>query len=113
MPGISPQRVLENRTSLATKPALDPDVDRKAKRLREGRIDTVSNVALRTAPNTTTIVTHPACSSTSVVLLMPKDVNAAAETWFITPGNGAFTITHASSALARTFRFAIFTPAVA
>jgi hypothetical protein len=113
MPGVSPQRVLENRNSLATKPALDPDVDRKNKRLREGRIDTIGNVALRTAPNTTTIVTHPACSSTSVVLLMPKDANAAAETWFITPGNGAFTITHSASAGARTFRFVIFTPAVA
>jgi hypothetical protein len=39
--------------------------------------------------------------------------NAAAETWFIAPGNGAFTITHSASAGARTFRFVVFTPAVA
>lgn len=110
---FSPERILDSANSLSVKPALDPHVDRRLKQAREGRIDTVGNVSLDVAPATTTTVTHPAVSSTSFVGLEPTNALATVAKPLVTPGNGLFTITHTTSASARTYRFVIFTPAVA
>ena len=94
--------------------AIDGDeVERRIRRLRGGKIEPVGTVSLATG-TTSTAVTHPACSSTSHVSLTPT--NAAARTEGIpqvTAGNGAFTLTHSSSASARTYSYAIFTPSLA
>lgn len=87
--------------------------ERKFKSIRQGRLDSVNTLSLASSA-TTTVVSHPACSSTSHVSLSPT--NAAAKTEGIpqvTPGNGTFTLTHSSSGSSRTYSYAIFTPSVA
>jgi len=89
------------------------EVERRIRRLRGGKIEPVGTVSLGLGTATTT-VTHPACSSTSHVSLSPT--NAAAKSEGIpqvTAGNGTFTLTHSSSAGARTYSYAIFTPSIA
>lgn len=87
------------------------EIERRLKKLREGRFDPISSVTLA-ASVTTTIVTHPACSSGSWVGLMPATAAAKNETPWITPGNGLFTITHLSTTTTRTYRYMITTPAL-
>jgi len=90
--------------------AIDPEIRRELQELKDGRLDVAGTVSLRTSPNTTTTVTRAVCSSSSVVLLMPLDAGARTEGLpQVTPAKGAFTLTHASSAGTRTYRYVIFT----
>jgi len=90
------------------------DIERRFRRAREGRIDTVGTVSLALAPAIITIVTHPACSSTSHVSLSPANAAARSDGLpQVTPGTGVFTLTHTPNAVARIYSYAIFTPAVA
>lgn len=74
--------------------------------LRGGKINPIGDVTLALSTTTTT-VTDLYCSPDSIVLLMPKDANAAAEAWYVTPGDQSFTITHASAGTTRAFRYVI------
>lgn len=81
--------------------------------LAAGRSNAVGEFTLDDGA-TSTVVSAQNCGEDSVVLLMPKTANAAAEigagTLYIgTVANGSFTVTHANNAqIDRTFGFAAF-----
>lgn len=90
--------------------SLSPDeVERRLRKLREGRFDPVGRVTL-TSSVTTTVVTHAACSTGSHIDLSPITAAAKNEVPWLTPGNGLFTITHLSTTTSRIYSFMIATP---
>jgi hypothetical protein len=76
--------------------------------LAQGRSNAVGTVTL-THGTTTTTVTNQTCGSESIVLLMPKTLNAAgalATTFVTNIGPGTFTLNHANAATTdRTFGY--------
>ena len=69
------------------------------RQLSEGRSNATGTCTL-TANVTSTLVTAPNCSTSSVVFLAPTTTNAAAAvgTTFYAAANGSFTLTHANTA---------------
>lgn len=83
---------------------------------KRGLISTIGNVTLNTGATTTT-VTHYGCSTTSAVILVPTNQNAAREMYgywldrestYVTPAKGSFTINHPNNAETRTYRYVFF-----
>lgn len=76
--------------------------------LAQGRSNAVGTVTLN-HDQTTTTVTNQTCGLESIVLLMPKTLNAAgalATTYVSHVGPGTFTLTHANAASTdRTFGY--------
>lgn len=86
-------------------------VIRSLHELASGRSNAVGTVTLAVSSATTT-VTDSNCAAGSGVSLMPTNANAATEfgagSWFITPANNSFVITHTNSATTgRTFVYVI------
>lgn len=77
--------------------------------LVDGKTNATGSVTL-TNSTTTTTVTNERCAADSVVLLMPKSADAAAEAWHVAPANGSFVITHSNDTTTRAFGYVIFTP---
>lgn len=77
--------------------------------LASGRSNAVGTVTLR--PNeTTTTIEDLNCAAGSTIILTPATANAAAASgsWYVTPANKSFTITHDSDPQTdRTFYYAI------
>jgi len=76
-----------------------------------GRSNAVGSFTLATGAATTT-VTDANCAVGSTVIPIPTNAASATEfgagSWYITPANGSFVVTHINSATAgRTFAYAI------
>ena len=79
--------------------------------LAAGRSNAVGSVTLATGVSTT-VVADKNCSAGSTPILTPASASAAAElgsgTIYVSAvNNGAFTLTHANSATARTYLYAL------
>lgn len=74
--------------------------------LFDGRINTVGEITF-TLASTTTTLTDPRISPGSFIGLSPSNSDAAAESPFIVPGDGAAVITHTSAGTTRTFKYVI------
>ena len=76
--------------------------------LAQGRSNAVGEVTLQAGQTTTTVI-NQTCGPESIVLLMPKTLNAAAAlatTYVKTTAPGTFTLTHTSAASTdRTFGY--------
>ena len=79
--------------------------------LAAGRSNAYGTFTLRQNESTTTVI-DPNVSENSTVTPIPTNAASATEfgagTWYMTPANGSFTMTHVNSATAgRTFRYSI------
>jgi hypothetical protein len=93
----------------------EPDLKRiceAIEQLQQGRSNAHGTLTLTDdGVATTTTVSAPTCSEFSHVNITPTNANAAnaiqTTDVYVTPGNGSFVVTHAASALSRTFTYSI------
>lgn len=81
------------------------DIITAINQLIQGRSNATGSVTLSTG--TSTVVTKTDIPADAAVFLSPQTASAAATAWQITVGTGQFTITHASGAADRTFRWLV------
>jgi hypothetical protein len=79
--------------------------------LAAGRSNGIGTFTLTTGAASTT-VTDPNCAVGSTIIPIPTNAASATEfgagSWYVTPANGSFVMTHINSATAgRTFRYCI------
>ena len=91
--------------------AIDDEVRRELNSLKQGSTFAGGSFDLDVAPATSTVVSRRGVSSSSIIMTQAYSAAASnADITRIVPAKDSFTVTHSSSASARTHRYSFTTP---
>lgn len=89
----------------------DPEIRKELDDLKQGATFAAGSFSLAVAPATSTVVTRRGVSSASVICTQAYSALASnSDITRIVPAKDSFTVTHSSSANARTHRYSFVTP---